>query len=96
VIGRFVKRRAVSFTEWWCAPATPKDRRLGALVGAVGCFWIGVLGRLMLGPTPVALATLGWWALASIAVGIALGRFFPKATTCVCFPFSMFSIGSGC
>jgi hypothetical protein len=66
---------------------------VGALVGAFGCFWIGVLGRLFVGPTPVSLETIAWWALGSVAVGLTLGIVFPKVTTCVCFPFSTIGVG---
>ena len=95
MIGSFFKRRLEEFRIWWRAPASRKDRVVGALIGAFGCFWIGILGRLFLGPTPVDGVTLGWWALGSVIVGVALGVTFPKVTTCVCFPFSSFGIGSG-
>jgi len=95
MIRRFFQRRTEEFKSWWRAPATWKDRALGAVVGAFGCFWIGVLGRLFLGPTPVSFVTIGWWALGSVAVGIMLGLVFPKVTTCVCFPFSTIGVGSG-
>src|SRR6267378_1186779 len=58
------------------------------VLGAVGCFWIGVLGRIILGPLPVPVSTLGWWAAASVAIGVVLGVLFPKVVCCVCFPFS--------
>ena len=95
MISGFTDLRLQQFGKWWRAPLTPKDRVMGAIVGATGCLWIGVLGRLALGPTPVSLVVIGWWALGSIAVGVALGVAFPKATTCVCFPFSTFGIGGG-
>src|SRR5437899_12182515 len=66
------------FRLWWRAPATRKDRIMGVVVGAIGCFWIGVLGRIILGPLPVPVSTLGWWAAASVAIGGVLGVFFPK------------------
>ncbi|GHU29046.1 hypothetical protein AGMMS50256_12960 [Betaproteobacteria bacterium] len=68
---------------------------LGAVIGGIGCFWVGVLGRIILGPLPVSLEVMVWWALGSIAIGVFLGIIFPKATTCVAFPFSTFGIGSG-
>ena len=36
----------------------------------------------------------GRWALGSVAVGVALGALFPKATTVVLFPFSTFGIST--
>jgi hypothetical protein len=87
-VPQFFRRRARDFRTWWAAPASTKDRVIGAFVGGLGCFWIGVLGRIMLGP--VGMSTLGVWALGSIATGVVLGICFPKATTVVCFPFSTF------
>ena len=73
----------------------PKDRVLGAVVGGIACFWIGVLGRIMLGPSPISLDVLAWWAIGSVAVGVVVGILFPKATTCALYPFTTFGIGSG-
>lgn len=95
MISAFFKKRRQQFIEWWSAPATPKDRRLGALVGFVGFFWIGGLGRIMLGSLPVSLSVVGWWALGSSITGLVLGIAFPKVITCVGFPFSTFGIGGG-
>lgn len=78
------------FLTWYRAPATRKDRIVAAIIGAMGGFWIGLLGRMMLGSTPVSFSVLGWWALASAATGVVLGLLFPKTVTCVCFPFSTF------
>jgi len=95
MISAFFQRRKQRFIGWWRAPITRKDRAVGALVGGLGCFWVGVLGRIILGPLPVSLEILAWWALGSVAIGVILGLVFPKATTCVTFPFSTFGIGSG-
>ena len=89
------QRKKQNFASWWHAPITRKDRLLGAVVGGVGCFWVGVLGRLILGPTPVSLVVLAYWALGGVTAGVVLGVFFPKATTCAAFPFSTFGGGSG-
>jgi hypothetical protein len=90
----FVHRRFKHFGAWWRAPASRGDRALGATIGGLGCLWIGVLGRLFFDPMPVSLSIIGWWALGSVAAGVALGIFFPKVTTCVCYPFSTFGVGS--
>ena len=90
MIRDLLNRKLQGFTTWWQAPTTRKDRVTGALVGAFGCFWIGVLGRLIFGATPVSFEVLVWWAIGSVVIGIVLGLFFPKATACVCFPFAMF------
>jgi hypothetical protein len=44
---------------------------------------------------PVSLSVLGWWAAGSAAVGVVLGVLFPKAVSCVCFPFSTLGGGLG-
>jgi hypothetical protein len=36
------------FAAWWRASVTKRDRILGTFVGALGCFWIGSLGRVAL------------------------------------------------
>lgn len=80
---------------WWQAPITRKDRVLGAAVGGFGGLWIGVLGRLFLGPMPVSFSTIGWWALYAAITGVLFGIAFPKLTLCVCYPFSTFGGGIG-
>jgi len=82
------------FRDWWSAPPTGKDRLLGAVVGGLGFFWIGLFARLMIGPMPVSLGSLAIWAVGAVVCGLILGTFFPKATTCVCFPFSVFGVGN--
>jgi hypothetical protein len=81
------------FAAWWRAPVTKRDRILGAFVGGLGCFWIGGLGRVALGALPVSLSAVLEWGIAAAVIGIALGTCFPKAMTCVCFPFSTFGVG---
>ncbi len=81
------------FTEWWNRPITRLDRFYGALVGAFGCFWVFVLGRMFLGPTPVDLLILAYWALAGVLAGALLGLLFPRAVTVVLYPFSLISFG---
>jgi hypothetical protein len=94
MVVNLIRRRFAGFQMWWRAPATRRDRIAGVAIGAVGCFWIGVLGRIMLGALPVPLEVLGWWALGSTAVGMVLGAIFPKAAACLFFPFSTFGVGT--
>lgn len=63
------------FNEWWRKPLRAVDRIEAIGIGAFGGFWIGVLGRMLLGPMPVAFSTLGYWAVGSIIVGAGLGIF---------------------
>ena len=82
------------FIAWWNAPNTNKDRYTAALVGAFGGFWIGALGRIMLGEMPVSISEVGLWALVGIILFSLLGVFFPKAILCICFLFSAFGVGN--
>ncbi len=95
VIREYLQRRAERFRTWWLAPITTKDRVLGVVIGGIGCFWVGVLGRIFLGPSPVSGTVIAWWAAGSVTVGVVLGAIFPKAVTCLCFPFSTFGGGVG-
>lgn len=90
----FLQSRYQSYARWRLAPVKRRDRTIGAFIGGMGCFWIGILGRLALGPLPVSPPTLGWWALGSILLGVMLGIRFPKIVSVVCFPFSSFGGGS--
>jgi hypothetical protein len=94
MLNGFFRRRMQNFARWWQAPVTRRDRVIGAIIGGMGCFWIGLLGRLALGATPVPLSTLGGWALGAMLVGILLGVCFPKSVSVLCFPFSSFGGGS--
>jgi hypothetical protein len=55
---------------------------------------MGLLGRMLFGPTPANLEILAWWSVGTAAVGVALGLLFPKAVACVCFPFATFGAGT--
>lgn len=94
MMNRFLQNRYQNYVRWWNAPVTRRDRILGAVIGGMGCFWIGILGRLALGPLPVSLSTLAWWALGSVLLGSMLGICFPKSVSVVCFPFASFGGGS--
>ena len=80
----------MSFREWWNRPIRPSDRIWGALIGAFGGFWVGLLGRVFLGGVPVSLTVLAYWAFGAAVAGLVLGAVFPKASTAVLFPFSTF------
>ena len=88
----FIQRRIEAVRRWWVTPATTRDRWLAAFVGGIGCFWIGLFGRLLIQQRGF---TVDWWLLAPVAAGVVLGVLFPKATTVVCFPFSTFGGGPG-
>lgn len=86
----YIERRRSEFSRWWAAPAKVKDRVLGATIGAIGAFWIGALGRLLLGQLPASLSEAAEWGLGGALVGAAAGVAFPKVISCILFPFSTF------
>ena len=88
------KRRILNFQQWWQAPATSRDRILGAFVGGFGGFWIGALGRIALGAAPVPLGEVVAFAFVAAACCAAIGVAFPKPVTVVLFPLSLFGGGN--
>jgi hypothetical protein len=85
----FLRSRWQRFQQWRVAPVTTSDRIGGAIVGGIAFLWIGVLGRLALGPNYVAFTELGYWALGSVIVGVILGIRFPKYVLVLLFPFTV-------
>ena len=67
---------------------------MGAFVGGIGGFWIGALGRIALGATPVSLGEVVAWALAAAICCAVIGVAFPKPVTVALFPFSIFGGGN--
>lgn len=90
----FIKRNNRRLREWWQSPVTIKDRVAGALVGGFGGFWIGVLGRIAIGATPVSLGEVVVCALAAATCCAAIGFVFPKPVTIAFFPLSIFGGGN--
>jgi len=62
------------------------------LSGGLDASGFGGLGRVFLGTLPVSLHIAIEWGLAAGAIGVVLGVCFPKAITCVCFPFSTLGV----
>jgi hypothetical protein len=89
-----LKERTSIFREWWRRPPTRTDRILGAVIGGLGSFWIGLFGRITIGPSPISISALCVWALISALTGIIFGIRFPKVVSIICFPFSMIGIGN--
>lgn len=85
----FIQKKIQGFRVWWAAPPTTRDRGLAALLGGLGFFWYGLLGRFVV-QTEVPL---DWWLLAPVAAGVLLGVLLPKHTMAVCFPFAIFGGG---
>jgi hypothetical protein len=74
----------------WClAPPTPKLRLGGAVLGFLGLFLLGVLGRLFLGHRPVGFDELAYWGVGGSFVGAVIGFRYPKVTTCIFFPLML-------
>ncbi|WP_251781208.1 hypothetical protein [Caldimonas mangrovi] len=53
-----------------------------------------MIGRLAFGQAPASLEALAGWAIGLAAAGVVLGLRFPKAVSCVCFPFAVFGASS--
>lgn len=81
-----LRPRLERFKSWWRAPATTKDRLLGALVGAFAGFWLGLLGVAALAPS--GQSQLHFVGLAVVG-GLSAGALFPKFATVVLFPFGV-------
>ena len=95
MIKQLLKKRVEKFKDWWQRPPTTSDRLLSAVIGGMGAFWVGIFLRLILGPNPVSLSTLGLWGLTGILTGIILGASFPKIVGILMFPFAILGIGVG-
>lgn len=81
-----LRSRTERFKSWWRAPATAKDRVLGAIVGAFAGFWLGLLSASALAPASLPQAQFIGIAIAACLLA---GVLFPKAATVVLFPFGV-------
>ncbi len=89
----FLARKKEAFRVWWRMPATARDRCAGVMVGGLGGFWIGLLGRIVLGPLPVDLLVTVAWGIGMAVLLAAVGFLYPKPVICFLFPFSVFGVG---
>lgn len=69
--------------RWWRAPITTMDRIGGAVFGLFGFFFIGAIGRALLGARPVGFDTLAMWGAWSSGPGLLIGIRFPRVITCL-------------
>jgi hypothetical protein len=83
-----------SFNQWWHRPLRTRDKVGAVFIGAIGGFWVSLLGRLFLGPMPVSFTELGYWVLGGIVAGTILGILFPRVVSVVLFPFTFLGISS--
>ncbi|MDR7150958.1 hypothetical protein J2W49_002931 [Hydrogenophaga palleronii] len=91
----YVAEKRAKFQSWWHAPATPADRAWAFVLGAWAGLWLGLIGRLIIGGTPVPLVEVFWYAIA-MAVALAVsGLIFPKTVRCISFPFAFFGLSGG-
>ncbi len=84
----------ISFNQWWRRPLRTRDKIGAVFIGAIGGFWVSLLGRLFIGPMPVSFAALAYWAVGGIIMGIILGILFPRVVSVVLYPFAFLGIGS--
>ncbi len=89
-----IVNRIQEFKVWWHKPATAKDRITSTLIGGVGGFWIGLLGKGMLTDSPIPVSILVSWGVYGAFLGAVLGILFPKIIGTMMYPFSMIGIGS--
>lgn len=86
----FIKRNIQTLREWWQSPVTIKERAVGALVGGIGGFWVGVFGRVVLGATPGSFRRGGNLGIGYCRLWSGYGYRFPQA--CGCYSFPVFSL----
>jgi hypothetical protein len=70
-----------------------RDRVGAVVIGLIGGFWVGLPGRLILGPIPASFPVLAFWAVGGIVVGAVFGDVVPRVVTVVLYPFAFFGIG---
>lgn len=87
--------RITRILTWWRAPVTARDRFYGAVVGGMAGFWIGALGRIVIGPLPVGVAVILFWGVTSIAVGALFGRLRPRLALVFLLPLATFGCSPG-
>ncbi|MDR1994246.1 hypothetical protein [Azonexus sp.] len=85
----FLANQIERFKLWWREPPTWRDRITGALVGSIGGFWIGILGRIILGPLPAPFSVVLLWGIGAIILFAVIGTIFPKPVSIILFPFSI-------
>ena len=90
MITAYLERRRNEFRTWWRAPIRPRDRFLGMVIGALGAFWIGALGRIIVGELRVSLAEVAGWGVGCAIAGATMGAVVPKHISVLLFPFSTF------
>ena len=70
-------------------PITDVDRIGGAVFGLFGFFFIGAIGRALLGAHPVGFDTLVTRGFCSSGAGVLIGIRFPKVITCLLAPLML-------
>jgi len=91
----WLRERTTRALAWWRAPVTARERFYGALVGGAAGFWIGALGRVVVGPLPVRVAVILFWGVMGIAAGALLGRLRPRPTLVFLLPLATFGCSPG-
>ena len=83
-----------NFSDWWYQPITRKDRWVGAIIGALGSFWLCVIGYAIASYIPKSLFEFTIFLLVPVLVVCMFGYLYPKIVTIIFYPFSIFGIGS--
>ena len=92
MVGGFMSHLRDRVRRWRREPITVVDRIGGAVFGLFGFFFIGAIGRALLGAPPVGFDTLAMWGVWSSGAGLVIGIRFPKVMTCLLAPLML--IGS--
>jgi hypothetical protein len=92
MIREILHRKKGIARAWWLAPPTPRQRLGGAVLGFLGFFLLGLLGRLALGHRPVGFDEVVCWGIGGGLVGVVIGLRYPKVTTCVFSPLMLLGI----
>ncbi|MBA8884909.1 hypothetical protein [Dokdonella fugitiva] len=87
---KWFRERAKRVRTWWRAPATVRDRTSGMIVGGMAGFWIGALGRILVGQLPVGIGAVLLCGLAGIIAGAIFGRLCPKVALVLLLPLATF------
>jgi hypothetical protein len=90
MIRNYLNHRIQSFSKWWRAPVSLKDRVKGSVVGGFGFFIIAFCALFLYNFE--SFGFLFKYALLSGISGIILGAFLPKIIFCICYPVCAFII----
>ena len=84
---KYLKSSLSDWRTWWNAPITKEDRRIGAVLGAIGGCIMGFVLRIVVGPIPAPWQEFAAWSGAALVLFAFLGWIFPKPVLLIVAPF---------